>query len=211
MSEATTSLGPGLLEGTVILSLLLFPEQIFSLKRDMSQQPGQNYRPEKEVTPGELQDHSGHQQAVAVRGRVGELLRSGRRVHPHGSHRGRQLVLLTGAAPEPALSSVSASISYTRARLPRAPGAKADRGPPGGQVPSQPGEPIPTKHSRFPLFTALPALPVHAPSPHASSPHAPSPHPCIPPCALLACALPTRGPSREPSTCSREPRKRKCF
>lgn len=32
----------------------------FSLRRDMSQQPGQNHRPEKELIPEELQDHSGH-------------------------------------------------------------------------------------------------------------------------------------------------------
>lgn len=33
---------------------------ILSLRRDVSQQPGQNHRPEKEQTPGELHNHSGH-------------------------------------------------------------------------------------------------------------------------------------------------------
>lgn len=58
MSEAI-SLGPGHLEGSISFSFL-FQEQTFSLRRDMSQQPGQNHSPEKELTPGNLQDHSGH-------------------------------------------------------------------------------------------------------------------------------------------------------
>lgn len=44
--------------GCIPLSFL-FQEQTFSLRRDMSQQPGQNHKPEKELTAEELQDHSG--------------------------------------------------------------------------------------------------------------------------------------------------------
>lgn len=46
------------LGGCIPLSFL-FQEQTFSLRRDMSQQPGQNHKPEKELTAEELQDHSG--------------------------------------------------------------------------------------------------------------------------------------------------------
>lgn len=46
------------LGGCIPLSFL-FQEQTFSLRRDMSQQPGQNHKPEKELIAEKLQDHSG--------------------------------------------------------------------------------------------------------------------------------------------------------